>query len=110
METLASFFRVYEVINHEVLTKLRVQTRTSIALIIYGTTRAWRVENLVAHGITDKSSLPKRSNNITLVISFLIAHFLTQSITREYITLALIPVMMQFAFKLASNHLWKWID
>ena len=36
METLASFFRVYEVINHEVLTKLRVQTRTSIALITRG--------------------------------------------------------------------------
>ena len=32
METLASFFHVYEVIDHEVLTKLRVQTRTSIAL------------------------------------------------------------------------------
>ena len=36
METLTSFFRV----NHEVLTKLRVQMRTSIAVIIYGTTRA----------------------------------------------------------------------
>ena len=35
METLVSFFRVYEVINHEVLTKLRVQMRTSIALVIY---------------------------------------------------------------------------
>ena len=55
METLASFFHVYEVINHEVLTKLRIQTRTSMALIIYGTTRAWRVENLVTHGITDKA-------------------------------------------------------
>ena len=44
-------------------------------------------------------------------MSFLIARFLTQSIMREYITLALIPVMMmQFAFKPASNHLWKWID
>ena len=43
-------------------------------------------------------------------MSFLIARFLTQSITREYITSALIPVMMQFAFKPASNHLWKWID
>ena len=55
MDTIPSFFRVYEVINHEVLTKLRVQTRTSIALIIYGTTRAWRVENLVTRGITDKA-------------------------------------------------------
>ena len=40
METLAFFFCVYEVINHEILTKLRVQTRTSIALIIHGTTTA----------------------------------------------------------------------
>ena len=53
METLASFFHVYEVINREVLTKLRIQTRTSIALIIYGTTGVWRVEGLVTHGITD---------------------------------------------------------
>ena len=85
METLASFFLVYEVINHEVLTKLRVQTRTSIALIIYGITRAWRVENLVTHGITDKAPYLSKLS-IMLVISFLIAHFLTQSITREYIT------------------------
>ena len=55
MDTIASVFHVYEVINHEVLTKLRVQTRTSIALIIYGTTRAWQVENLVTHGIIDKA-------------------------------------------------------
>ena len=55
MDTIASFFRVYEIINHEVLTKLRAQTRTSIALIIYGTTRAWQVKNLVTHGITDKA-------------------------------------------------------
>ena len=27
-----------------------------------------------------------------------------------YITPALISVMVQFTFKLASNHLWKWID
>ena len=54
MDTIASFFCVYEVINHEVLTKLCVQTRTLIVLIIYGTTRAWRVENFVTHGITDK--------------------------------------------------------
>ena len=71
METLASFFRVYEVINHEILTKLRVQTRTSIALIIYGTTsyRAWRVENLVTHGITDKA--PYLSEVIALRLLFL---------------------------------------
>ena len=42
-------------INHEDLTKLCVQTRTSIVLIIYSTTRAWRVENLVTHDITDKA-------------------------------------------------------
>ena len=69
METLASFFHVYEVINHEVLTKLRVQTRTLIALIIYGTTRAWRVENLVTHGITDKA--PYISEVIALRLLFL---------------------------------------
>ena len=69
METLASFFRVYEVINHEVLTKLRVQMRTSIALIIYGTTREWRVENLVTHGITDKA--PYLSEVIALRLLFL---------------------------------------
>ena len=69
METLASFFRVYEVINHEVLTKLDVQTRTSIALIIYGTTRAWRVENLITHGITDKA--PYLSEVIALRLLFL---------------------------------------
>ena len=69
METLASFFRVYEVINREVLTKLRVQTRTSIALIIYGTTRVWRVENLVTHGITDKA--PYLSEVIALRLLFL---------------------------------------
>ena len=73
METLASFFRVYEVINHEVLTKLRVQTRTSIALIIHGSTRAWprawRVENLVTHGITDK--VPYLSEVIALRLLFI---------------------------------------
>ena len=41
MDTIASFFHVYKVINHEVLTKLRVQTIISIVLIIYGTTKAW---------------------------------------------------------------------
>ena len=55
MDTIASFFCVYEVINHEVLTKLRVQMRTLIALIIYGTTRAWRVKSLVTHGIIDRT-------------------------------------------------------
>ena len=40
MDLIASFFRVYEVVNHEILTKLRVQMTTSIALIIYGATRA----------------------------------------------------------------------
>ena len=34
MDTIASFFRVYEVLNHKVLTKLRIQMTTSIALII----------------------------------------------------------------------------
>ena len=72
MDTIASVFHVYEVINHEVLTKLRVQTRKSIVLIIliiYGTTRAWRVENLVTHGITDKA--PYLSKAITLHLLFL---------------------------------------
>ena len=69
METLASFFRVYEVINCEVLTKLHIQTRTSIALIIYGTTRVWRVENLVTHGITDIA--PYLSEAIALRLLFL---------------------------------------
>ena len=55
MDTIASFFRVYVVISHEVLTKLCVQTTTSIAPTIYGATRAWLVENLVIHGITDKA-------------------------------------------------------
>ena len=53
MDTVASFLRVYKVINHEVLTKLRVQTIKSIAPIIYGATRAWRVENHITHGIAD---------------------------------------------------------
>ena len=69
MDTTASFFRVYEVIYHEIFTKLRVQTSTSIALIIYGTTRAWRVENLVTHGITDKA--PYLSKAITLYLLLL---------------------------------------
>ena len=63
MNTIASFFRVYEVISYEVLTKLYVQTTTSIAPTIYGATRAWQVENLVIHSITDKA--PYLSEAIT---------------------------------------------
>ena len=69
MNTVASFFRVYKVINHEVLTKLCVQTIKSIALIIYGATRAWRVENYVTHGITDKA--PYLSKAIALCLLYL---------------------------------------
>ena len=54
--------------------------------------------------------LPKQSNKVTLVISYLIARFLMQSITREYIAPALVYVMVQFTFKSASKHLWKWIN
>ena len=63
MDTITSFFHVYKVIHHELLTKLHVQTIASIAHIIYGTTRAWRVENLITHGITDKA--PYLSKEIT---------------------------------------------
>ena len=63
MDTIASFFRVYAVISHEVLTTLCVQTTTSIATTIYGATRASLVENLVIHGITDKA--PYLSEAIT---------------------------------------------
>ena len=71
MDTIACFFHVYEVVNHEVLTKLCIQTTTSIALIIYGATRAWRIENLVTHGpgITDKA--PYLSEAIKLYLLFL---------------------------------------
>ena len=70
MDTITSFFRVYKVINHEVLTKLHVQTIASIAhIIIYGAIRAWRAENLVTHGITDKA--PYLSKEITLRLLFL---------------------------------------
>ena len=69
MDTIISFFRVYEVLNHEVLTKLHVQTIASIAHIIYGATRAWQVENLVTHGITDKA--PYLSEEIMLRLLFL---------------------------------------
>ena len=41
MDTIAFFFHMHEVINHEVLTKLHVQMTTLISLIIYGATRAW---------------------------------------------------------------------
>ena len=76
METLASFFCVYEVINHKVLTKLRVQMRTSITLIIYGTTRAWRVENLVTHGITDKAPYLREVITLHLLFPSLLLVFL----------------------------------
>ena len=69
MDTIASFFRVYKVINHKVLTKLHVQVIKSIALIIYGATRAWRVENHVTHGIADKT--PYLSEAIMLRLLFL---------------------------------------
>ena len=69
MDTITSFFHVYKVINHEVLTKLHVQTIALIAHIIYGATRAWQVENLVTHGITDKASYV--SEEITLRLLFL---------------------------------------
>ena len=63
MDTITSFFCVYKVINHEVLTKLHVHTIASIAYIIYGATRAWQAKNLVTHGITDKA--PYLSEEIT---------------------------------------------
>ena len=69
MDTITSFFCVYKVINHEVLTKLHVQMIASIAHIIYGATRAWRAENLVTHGITDKA--PYLSEEIMLRLLFL---------------------------------------
>ena len=86
METLASFFRVYEVINHEVLTKLRIQTRTSIALIIYGTTRTWRVENLITHGITDKAPYLSEVIALRLLFLSLLLVFLTIDHARIYNT------------------------
>ena len=55
--------------NHEILTKLRVQTIKSIAPIIYGATRAWRAENHITHGITDKA--PYLSKEIVLRLLFL---------------------------------------
>ena len=69
MDTITSFFRVYKVINHEVLTKLHVQAIASIAHIIYDAIRAWQAENLVTHGITDKA--PYLSKEITLRLLFL---------------------------------------
>ena len=69
MDTVASFFRVYKVMNHEVLTKLHVQTIKSIAPIIYGATRAWQAENHITHGITDKA--PYLSEPIALHLLFL---------------------------------------
>ena len=82
-------------------------------IIIYGAldgvTRAYQVENLVTSGITDKAPYLSKAN-VMLVISFYIVHFLIQSITRKYTTPALIPMIMHFACKPASNYLWKWID
>ena len=69
MDTIASFFHVYEVINHEVFAKLCIQTTTSIALLIYGATRAWQIENLITHGITDKA--PYLGKTIMLHLLFL---------------------------------------
>ena len=77
MDTIASFCRVYEVINHEVLTKLRVRMTTSIVLIIYGATRAWQIENLITHGITDKA--PYLSKVITLFLSLLLVSLYNRS-------------------------------
>ena len=56
MDTVASLFCVYKVINHEVLTKLDVQMTTLIVLIIYGTTILDMVSREpCSHGITDKT-------------------------------------------------------
>ena len=75
MDTIASFFHVYKV--H---TKLHVQMRISIALIIYGTTTAWRVENLVTHGITDKAPyLSKAIAFCLLLLSLLLVSLYNQS-------------------------------
>ena len=41
MDTIASFFCVYEVISYEVLIKLCVQAKTLIAPTIYVATIAW---------------------------------------------------------------------
>ena len=55
MNTIASFFHVYEVINHKALTKLRVQPTILIVLpqiIIYrmegnfGSGKIWRIYNI----------------------------------------------------------------
>ena len=76
MDTIALFFCVYGVINHEVLTTLCAQTTTSIALTICGATRAWGVENLVKHGITDK------------------AHYLSKVIMLRWLFLSLLLVSL----------------
>ena len=48
---------------------------TSIGQKIYGTTRAWQVENLITHGITDKA--PYLSKAITLCLLFLSSLFVS---------------------------------
>ena len=59
--------------------------------------------NLDTHGIADKA--PYLSEAIALRLLFLL--FLVQLITSEYITPTLIPVIMQFPFKLASNRPYR---
>ena len=72
MDTIAFFFHVYEIINHNVLTKLRAQMTTLIVLTTYGTTRAWQVENFVTHGITDKAPYLSKATMLCLLFLFLL--------------------------------------
>ena len=67
MDTIASFFCLYEVINHEVLTKLHVQMTISIALV--SMVLLEHGKNLITHGIADKA--PYLSKAITLCVLFL---------------------------------------
>ena len=69
MDTIASFFCVYEVMNHEIHDKLCIQTTILITPTIYGGTSVWRVENLITHGITDRALY--LSEAITLCLLFL---------------------------------------
>ena len=81
MDTIASFCCVYEVVNHEILTKLHIQTTTLIGLIIYGTTRAWQIENLVTHGITDKAPYPSKAIALRLLfLSLLVVSLYNRSL------------------------------
>ena len=108
MDTIASFCCVYEVVNHKVLIKLRIQT-TSIGLIIYGTTRAWQIENLVTHGITDKAPYPSKA--IALRCYFFPYWSFPYTINHAQIYNTRINSRDDaIRFKPASNHLWKWID